>query len=414
MSKTKSSALPKKAVKPKAKRKGFDNDHDSFLRGVLGIMLFVRRKLEYILPNNIRPFCDLDSLKPAAETAVDGKLRYLASDCIYECALQQRELPEPYRSQTDFPNMRFCFLIESKSAPPAEPIDFQIEDYRKAIWSKDLKNNQFMGLVLPILIYNGKYAWNKQKVYDYFKKHLPPSLLAYIPNPLYLVLDLHAITDNEITSLVELGALRSVFLALKHGHDPDYFKKEIPNLFNFAIEDADLGNATPLTPKYLLQEFLKLLSSYVQRRAKLSEDEVIETILESKNAVMKTKVRTIFDVFQEKGMEEGLEKGLEKGIAIGEAKSEDRIKQAEAKVKETEAKAKETEAKAKETEAKAKETEAKAKETEAKAKETEAKLREIVKLLMITTAMTDEQLVKQFKLPVALVTQLRHEIANKP
>jgi hypothetical protein len=384
MSKTKSDAPDSEEVLPKSKRKGFDKDHDAFVRGVMSILLFVRRKLKYILPLEIQPFCDWDGLKTASETSVDGRLRYLASDCIYECPLLQAKLPEPYSSQTDFPKMRFCFLVESKSSAPSEPIDFQMEDYRKAIWSRDLKNEQFMGVVLPILIYNGKSAWNKQKVYDYFKKYLPPSLLAYIPNPIYLMLDLHSITDKEIVECVELGALRSVFLALKHGHDPDYFKQEIPNLFSFATADAELESATPLTPKYLLQEFLNLLSSYIQRRAKMSEKDVIKKILESKDAVMKTKVRTIFDVFKEEGLAEG--------IALGEAKSENRVKQAEAK---------------------AKETEAKAKETEAKAKETEAKLREVVKLLMITTAMTDEQLVKQFKLSVAFVTQLREEITRK-
>jgi alanyl-tRNA synthetase len=153
---------------------------------------------------------------------------------------------------------------------------------------------------------------------------------------------------------------------------------------------------------------LKLLSAYIQRRAKLSEQEVIETILKSKNQVMATKVRTMFDIVEERG----IEKGIEKGIAIGEAKSEDRIKQAEAKIKETEARA---EAKVKETEAKAKaevkETEAKAKETEAKAKETEAKLRAMVKILMLTTPMTDAQFVQQFQLSEDFVAAIRKEMA---
>ncbi len=159
------------------------------------------------------------------------------------------------------------------------------------------------------------------------------------------------------------------------------------------------ADSTDSEAKYLLHEFLKLLSAYIQRRAKMSEQEIIETVLKSKNQVMATKVRTMFDIVEERG--------IEKGIAIGEAKSEDRIKQAEAKVKEVEEKAK---AKVKETEAKAKETEAKAKETEAKAKETEAKMSAMIKILMLTTPMTDAQFVQQFKLSEDFVVTIRKEI----
>jgi Putative transposase, YhgA-like len=361
-----------------AQQHGVENDHDIFLRGLLSITVLLLKQLKYVLPPPILAYAKLETLKPAPETHVDSKMRYMASDSIYECEIDLSKLPPNNHSKRKVPPIRFAFLMEGKSGKPSEPVDFQIEDYRKAIWSRDLKNKQFPGLVLPILIYSGKTKWNRRIMYDKFSLFLPDDLLEYVPHYKYLIIDLYSVTDSEIIDNVDLGALRSAFLALKHGHDPNYFKTAIPNLFNFALEDADLAaNSNDSEAKYLLHEFLKLLSAYIQRRAKMSEKEVIETILKSKNQIMATKVRTMFDIVEERG--------IEKGIALGEAKSEEKVKQAEAK----------------------------AKETEAKAKETEAKLHEIVKLLMLTTPMSDEQLIKQFKLMPALVTQLRKEIADK-
>jgi hypothetical protein len=366
---SKKNAVSEVSDTPKPRR--LDNDHDVFLRGLMAIKQLVIIQIKYILSKTLLPYVDWSSLKPVPETFVDTKLRYIASDCIYECDLLRSALPDDLRSKPDLPQMRFCFLMEGKSSAAKEPIDFQVEDYRKSIWVKDLKSKRFLGIVLPILIYNGEYAWNRKKVYDYFKSYLPPELLAMIPNLPLLLIDLHKLTDAEIAANVELGALRSAYLALKHGHDPEYFKRETKTLFKFAVDSDEL------MPKDLLSDFLKMLSEYIQRRSQMTETEIINIVLDSNNENMVAKVRTMFDVFEEKG------------IAIGEAKSEAKIKQAEAKIQEVEAKAK---------------------ETEAKAKETEAKLRAIIKILMLTTPMTDAQFVQQFQLSEVFVSGIRKEI----
>jgi Putative transposase, YhgA-like len=377
---------PSNVAAPPHTAQGTDNDHDNFIRGLLSITILLIKKLKYVLPVNLQSYVKFDTLKPTSEVHVDNQMIQTASDCIYECEMNMALLPKDRRSKRKVPQIRFVFLMEAKSSPPSEPVDFQIEGYRKEIWSKDLKNKRFPGLVLPILIYNGKVPWNRRMIYDRFKLFLPEELLEYVPFYKYLIINLFRITNQEIIDNVDLGALRSAFLALKHGHDPEYLKQEIANLFNFAVEDPDFDvKSEEPDAKYLLHEFLKLLSAYIQRRTKMTENEVMETILKSKNQVMATKVRTMFDIAEERGEE----RGIAKGIAL----SEEKIKQAEAK---------------------AKETEAKAKETEAKAKETEAKIREIIKILMLTTAMTNAQLIQQFQLSETFVMQLRKEITDNP
>jgi hypothetical protein len=100
----------------------------------------VLKKLKYVLPPPIQGYANLDTLKAVPETHVDSKMRYMASDCIYECEMDMSQLPQNSFSKRKVPQIRFVFLMQGKSGTPSEPVDFQIEDYRKAIGSRDLKN----------------------------------------------------------------------------------------------------------------------------------------------------------------------------------------------------------------------------------------------------------------------------------
>ncbi len=429
LNKTRTKQKKRPPKEPSTRR--MDNDHDIFLRALMSIIALVKLQLEYVVPMELRQYMDFSTLKPVPDTHVDDELSYSASDCIFECDFLRTTLPLKYRSIKKMPKLCFYFLIEGKSSAPSVPIDFQIEAYRRMMWLRDKKNKRFPGIVIPIIIYNGKDAWRKKKIYDRFESFLPQEILPFLPNPRYLVIDLHDLPDEVIQNAINLGALRGAYLAMKHGHDESYFKDEIKNLLKFA---------EGLAPKELLDSYIQMLLEYIQRRSKLSETEIKNIVLNSNDKDMRTKIKTVFEAIEERA--------TAAGIALGEAKSEDKVKEAqaeakaakaelkkaeakaketeakaketEAKAKETEAKAKETEAKAKETEAKAKETEAKAKETEAKVKETEAKVKETTHILRIaiatlirTVAMTDAQLIQTLNAPADLVASVRAEMDAK-
>jgi hypothetical protein len=279
-------------------------------------MALVQLQLEYVVPVELRQYMDFSTLKPVPDTHVDDKLSYSASDCIFECDFLRSTLPLKYRSIKKMPKLCFYFLIEGKSSAPSVPIDFQIEAYRRMMWLRDKKNKKFPGIVIPIIIYNGKDAWRKKKIYDRFESFLPQEVLSFLPNPKYLVIDLHDLPDEAIQNEVNLGALRGAYLALKHGHEESYFKGEIKNLLKFA---------DGLAPKELLDSFIQMLLEYIQRRSKMSETEITNIVLDSNDKDMRTKIKTVFEAIEERA--------TAAGIALGEAKSEDKVKEAQAEAK---------------------------------------------------------------------------------
>jgi uncharacterized membrane protein YqiK len=246
---------------------------------------------------------------------------------------------------------------------------------------------------------------------------LPQEVLSFLPNPRYLVLDLHDLPDEVIQNALNLGALRGAYLAMKHGHEESYFKDEIQNLLKFA-EGFDTQD--------LLDSFIKMLLEYIQRRSKLSETEIKNIVLNSNDKDMRTKIKTVFEAIEERA--------TAAGIALGEAKSEDKVKEAqaeakaaklEAKVAKLEAKkaeigAKKAEAEAKKAEAEAKKAEAEAKKAEAKAKKAEelAHLNEMVvriaiAVLLKTDSMTETQLMEMLSVSADLVASVRAEMDAK-
>jgi Putative transposase, YhgA-like len=425
--------LPKQKKRPpkEPSTQRMDNDHDIFLRALMSIMALVQLQLEYVVPVELRQYMDFSTLKPVPDTHVDDKLSYSASDCIFECDFLRSTLPLKYRSIKKMPKLCFYFLIEGKSSAPSVPIDFQIEAYRRMMWLRDKKNKKFPGIVIPIIIYNGKDAWRKKKIYDRFEWFLPQEVLSFLPNPKYLVIDLHDLPDEVIQNEVNLGALRGAYLAMKHGHEESYFKDKIPNLLKFA-EGFDT--------KDLLDSFIQMLLEYIQRRSKLSETEITNIVLNSNDKDMRTKIKTVFESIEERATAEG--------IALGEAKSEDKVKEAQAEAKKAKEEARIAKAEAKEeariAKAEAKEeariAKAEAKE-EARIAKAEAKIeiekakaefqiakskqetaQAIINEQMLRTAiaalikaadMTDEQLMNTLNAPAELVASVRVEMDAK-
>jgi hypothetical protein len=201
-------------------------DHDIFVRGILGINALVLKLLLHYIPKKIQPYIDFSTLKILSDMQIDNKLKSIQADSVHECALNVAQLPESIRQQVKLPFFRFCFLWEHKSSKPNEPIEFQVESYRQGIIRADLKNQQIPSIVIPILLYHGAEKWDKKLLYEQMEAFLPPELLEYVPYPKYIVIDLQAMSEHEIEAATDLKELRAAFVALKYGHDKDFWFSE--------------------------------------------------------------------------------------------------------------------------------------------------------------------------------------------
>ena len=58
--------------------------------------------------------------------------------------------------------------------------------------------------------------------YDHFEPYLADDLLAYIPHSKMTVIDIQAMSNEDIAKAIDLGELRAAFTVLKNAHDEDF------------------------------------------------------------------------------------------------------------------------------------------------------------------------------------------------
>ncbi|MBL7817017.1 MAG: Rpn family recombination-promoting nuclease/putative transposase [Saprospiraceae bacterium] len=282
-------------------RKQPNRDHDIFIKGILSLDELTLLLLHRYLPLSMQRYVDFSTLKLLSETHIDNKLLTQYSDSIHECALKIEELPENIRNRPDLPVFRFCFLWEHKSHKPYEPIESQQERYRYAIISSDKKNKRSPSIVIPILIYHGATKWSKKLLYEEFEPFLPAEILAFIPHPKYIIIDIQATTEEEIAEMVDLGVLRAAFLTLKNAHRKNFFQKDMRKALKF-VERLPID--------YVFQEFFKMLLEYMERRSELEPDVFNDIVEQNLDNNMVNTRKTMFEVAEERGVEKGIERGI--------------------------------------------------------------------------------------------------------
>jgi cysteinyl-tRNA synthetase len=134
--------------------------------------------------------------------------------------------------------------------------------------------------------------------------------LAYIPYPKYIIIDLQAMSDLEIEALSDLEELRAAFVALKYGHDKEFFKQNMKKVLKFTRE---------LPQAYVYREFFKMLMEYMQRRTQLENEEFEDIVEQNIDDEMATKkvFKTIFEVAEEKAELRGELRGKIEGLRSG-------------------------------------------------------------------------------------------------
>ena len=287
-----------------------NKDHDDFARGLLSLPQLAKKLLLYALDKTLKRFVNFDTLRPLSGDHIDKFLRITHSDSIHACDMMPEALSEKGRLLGKIPQFRFVFIWEHKSVVQSLPIDFQVEGYNDSIMRMDFRHDkEALSIVHPILIYHGKDPWVKKRRYDHFEPYLADELLAYIPHPKMTVIDIQAMSNEDIAKAIDLGELRAAFTVLKNAHDEEFFKQDIEKVVKFVHESE-------MQPKELLDTYLQMLYEYMQRRSKLDNEQFQQVVEQSNSEEMVTEFKTIF------------QSAKEDGIAIGEANKQKAVKEA--------------------------------------------------------------------------------------
>ena len=65
------------------------NDHDIFVRGILGVTELALKLMRYYIPKQLQKYIDFSTLKLLPDTHIDKVLNPTYSDTIHECMLNK-------------------------------------------------------------------------------------------------------------------------------------------------------------------------------------------------------------------------------------------------------------------------------------------------------------------------------------
>lgn len=259
------------------------NIHDNFIRAILSNKNVAEAYFENFLPDTIKKLLDFSTLIQVSGTYISRELKASMSDIVYSCHVVNSTK-----------RIKLSLLIEHKSYPDKYTL-IQIGSYIFAALQKQIKANEPLEVVIPILLYHGKGKWHHRTMESLFGE-LDKEWRPFIPTFSYIYNDLGEISDEQIGQLHH-SFLKASVLALKHSSDEYWLVTHAMNLLTLTID----------APEHLQTCFLL----YLLNRADLSNEQLLVLIdtlpNQHKNQIMTTAER----LFQE-GKAEGITEGSRK------------------------------------------------------------------------------------------------------
>ncbi len=262
-----------------------NNPHDRFVKELISRPETARSLLETYLPEEIRVWLNLSTLKLAEQSWVDPQLREHFADLLYRldwAGLEKSEkLRQPY----------LLLLVEHKSQPERE-VAHQILQYMVQCWDNHLKKGKLpLPVVIPLVFYHGASEWKVSLQFAALFGELPDEMRPLVPHFEYQLLDFSAnsktLIQGEPFVRVALSLLRLVF-------HPDLavVKAQLPEIF------SQLPPSERRTIKYLETIFRYL--STVLPLAQVDMAVAIKDAFPQHGEIMKNWVDTLIDETAEK------------------------------------------------------------------------------------------------------------------
>ena len=187
------------------------NSHDKFFKEVFSKKEDAKEFIEKTLSSEIVKGLDLSTLENDNTEYVDAKLKSSFSDVVYNCK---------YKGEND---IKIALLFEHKSYPERY-VHFQLLRYMQSIWDTQLKQEQKLTPVFPIVFYHGRQKWTKKNFKDYFDE-VDDKIKDLLPCFDYELVDISTLSDEEIFNLYKNIELRTSILLLKNIFDKHFVSK---------------------------------------------------------------------------------------------------------------------------------------------------------------------------------------------
>ncbi|MEZ4825265.1 MAG: Rpn family recombination-promoting nuclease/putative transposase [Bacteroidia bacterium] len=317
------------------------NPHDRFFKHTFKDPQKVLGTLEGILSEGLYSRLRTERLRAVDTSYVDPKLRTYFSDLAYQCETQEGT------------PVHIAFLFEHKSYPVDYP-HLQLLRYMLEIWDREVREQAPLSVVVPILVYHGREAWEYRMFGDYFGGDLS-GLEGYVPGFGFEMLNLQASSFEEIGARFRQPSLRIAFRLMKAIRDEDIGSK-VERIFEGVGE---------LREEVLGYTFFQTLFVYLLHGAKTKDE-----------SIMRSMYNLIPEEWKEVEMfEDSPAMGLiERGRAEAWAEAWEKVSQAEEKVSQAEEKVSQAEEKVSQAEEKVSQAEEKVSQAEEKVSQAEEKV----------------------------------------
>jgi predicted transposase/invertase (TIGR01784 family) len=263
------------------------NPHDRFFRDSFGRSEIARNYLEEYLPDQVRRLLDLDTLALQDGSFVDETMREHQTDLLYQVQLTTDGQAYVY------------FLFEHKSYP--DPlVGLQLLRYMVRIWEQQVREEEELAPLIPLVIYHGKQAWRAATEFLALLD-VPEGLRPYQPNFRYHLSDFSHLSDEEIRGEVWLRVCLSVLHAI---FDP-HLRDDLGRLVALILQ---------LSKKRTGLEYIHTILYYLSTATgRIGREDLQQALLQQGEQGEKL-MQTIAQEFIQQGLQQGLQQGVQQGM----------------------------------------------------------------------------------------------------
>ena len=263
-----------------------DNPHDKLFGKSLEDSEAMRQFLSLNLPDNVKDKLNLDTLSQEPDYFVDGKMKDLFSDLIFNV-----ELENGYKKGY------IVNLLEHKSTVK-KGVAFQLLKYMVRIWEKT-ENKDNLPLIIPIIFYHGQREWNISRNFS----GLMSDNFAWADN-LIPDFEYYIYTFGELVETIPEMTVPKLKLYIKNLRltRSNNYNEFMVNLYDYLLELYEYVESEGD------DEYFEVSIRYILERAEsdiIEKDEIIEEVKRILPERSK-KVMTIADELREEGKKEEL------------------------------------------------------------------------------------------------------------